>query len=439
GSGGGGGGGGKPLPCGCSAAGDARGALGDLAPVLLAFAALQWRRRSHGARRAGRHVVAAFVALVVVGALAGSAHAAGQFVSDTFNGRAYKVYIPSSYANQPMPLVLMLHGCTQDPDQFATGSQMNAVAETNGFIVVYPDQPSATQQLKCWQWWDPAHQKRGGGEPAELVGLVDHVAGKYAVDGARVFTAGLSAGAAMSVILGATYPDRFDAIVVAAGIEYGAASSAQTAGTVGYSGGPDPAQQGKLAAAAMGGVARPVRVLVFHGSSDGVVAPINGEQVVAQWRATDAALGIELPAAPDTTEPMTVTGGRNFTRTRWGSWIEKITVDGMGHAWSGGAVSASYTDPKGPDASALTWSFFSVAPDNPSGGGGGGGGGNGATSAMHGGCSMSPAAAVEGGVDGAAPAAAVLIGLGLYAARKRATRSSWTRSGGSSRSLPRLA
>ncbi|HWE28604.1 MAG TPA: PHB depolymerase family esterase, partial [Polyangia bacterium] len=117
------------------------------------------------------------LALLMIGP---RAFAAGQFIGDTFGGRAYKLYVPSSYAGQPLPLVLMLHGCTQDPDQFATGTNMNAVAEAHGFFALYPDEPASAQSLKCWQWFDPAHQKRGAGEPAALVALVDHVASQYA-------------------------------------------------------------------------------------------------------------------------------------------------------------------------------------------------------------------------------------------------------------------
>ena len=262
--------------------------------------------------------------------MAPRAFAAGQFVADSFGGRSYKLYIPSSYSGAPLPLVLMLHGCTQDPDQFSTGTQMNGVAEAHGFFALYPDEPSSAQALKCWQWFDPAHQQRGAGEPAALVALVDHVASQYAVDGAHTYAAGLSAGAAMSVVLGATYPDRFSAIVVAAGLEYAAATSLAGASTAQLDGGPDPAQQGMRAATAMSSGARPVRVLVFHGTSDAIVAPVNGDQVMAQWRATDAMLGASVPAAPDSTEMGQVSGGRSYTTTRWGDWLQKVAIDRHG-------------------------------------------------------------------------------------------------------------
>ena len=354
------------------------------------------------------------------------AFAAGQFVADSFGGRDYKLYVPSSYSGQPLPLVLMLHGCTQDPDQFATGTKMNDVAEAHGFFALYPDEPASAQALKCWQWFDPAHQMRGSGEPAELVALVDHVAEKYAVDGTRTYAAGLSAGAAMTVVLGATYPDRFSAIGVAAGLEYAAATSLASASTAQLDGGPDPAAQGKLAAMAMAGGARPVRVLVFHGTSDAIVAPVNGDQVATQWRDTDALLGAPVPMSADSTTMDTIPGGRSYTTTRWGQWVQKVAVDGMGHAWSGGDASGSYTDPEGPNASELAWQFFSVDTSGGGGGAGNGGGGGAGSGGGGGNPGMTPSMARGGcsvGGGGAAGASALWIAVGLLAARKRATSS----------------
>jgi len=404
---------------GCSTAGGWLERASSALPIAIVILAIALRRRRAAA------------ALVLL--LAGSrAHAAGQFASDSFGGRAYKLYVPSSYSGQPLPLVVMLHGCTQDPDQFASGTNMNAVAEAHGFFALYPDEPSSSQSLKCWQWFDPAHQQRGSGEPAAIVALVDHVASQYAVDGARTFAAGLSAGAAMSVVLGATYPDRFSAIAVSAGLEYAAATSLAGASTAQLDGGPDPAQQGKLAATAMSGVARPVRVLVVHGTSDGIVAPVNGDQVAAQWRDTDAALGANVPASADSTEMDSVLGGRSYTITRWGDWVQKVAVDGMGHAWSGGDVSGSYTDPKGPNASELAWQFFANGAVTGGAGGAGGGGSGGnpgsggdpGSAPMRGGCAFA-----AGGGTPSLWWLAVLL-----AASKRATPFAWTRSNGSPRS-----
>jgi len=421
--------GGTKVACGgCSAVGAA--AVEGGLPIVLAILVLACARRR---RRRGAVIVMLPIALVV---LAPRAFAAGQFVSDSFGGRAYKLYVPSSYAGAPTPLVLMLHGCTQDPDQFATGTKMNAVAEEHGFLALYPDEPSSAQALKCWQWFDPAQQKRGSGEPAELVALVDHVAGQYAVDGARTYAAGLSAGAAMSVILGATYPDRFSAIVVGAGLEYAAASSLAGASTAQLDGGPDPAVQAMAAATAMSGVARPVRVMVVQGTSDAVVAPVNGDQVAAQWRDTDAMLGAQVPAMADAMDNGMVVGGRAYVTTKWGEWVEKVAVDGMGHAWSGGDSAASYTDSSGPDASEMAWAFFAGAGGGTAGNGAGtgtggtgtgSGTGSGTDGAMRGGCE------VGGGGTGGMWIAVVLM------ACKRANASAWIPCSGSRSSSRRRA
>lgn len=293
------------------------------------------------------------------------------FVSDSYAGRNYRLYVPSSRsAGHALPLVLMLHGCTQDPAQFAAGTAMNALAESQGFFALYPEQPSSANGNKCWQWWLPAHQGRGSGEPASLANLVAHVASTYAVDPNRIYAAGLSAGAAMTVILGATYPDLFAAIAVGSGLEYRAATgSAIDAYNAMSGGGPSPAAQGRLAYAAMGAYRQLMPVIVFHGTSDSTVAPINGNQLASQWAKTNdlASDGVEdgnVTDTPDSAVSSTVSGGRRYTTYFYRDpksgevVIQKLLVDGMGHAWSGGSSAGSYTDPKGPDASALAWDFF---------------------------------------------------------------------------------
>lgn len=299
------------------------------------------------------------------------ARAESVFVSDSYAGRNYKLYVPSSYsAGHALPLVLMLHGCTQDPAGFATGTAMNTLAESQGFFALYPEQPSSANANKCWQWWLPAHQARGSGEPANLADLVHHIAGSYSVDSGRVYAAGLSSGAAMTVILGATYPDVFAAISVGSGLEYKAASgSTVDAYSAMSSGGPSPVTQGRLAYHAMGASPKTVPTLVFHGSSDTTVAPVNGNQILSQWAktndlASDGAEDGNITDTPDSTVSSTVSGGRKYTtysyrdRTTGTVVLQKILVDGMGHAWSGGSSAGTYTDPKGPDASALSWEFF---------------------------------------------------------------------------------
>ncbi|KML27661.1 poly(3-hydroxybutyrate) depolymerase [Priestia aryabhattai] len=314
-----------------------------------------------------------FMLFLSLGAVSSSA--AGSFTSKTYNGRTYKLYVPSSYqGGAALPLVVMLHGCTQDPDQFAAGTQMNALAETEKFFVLYPEQPSSANSNKCWNWFDTAHQSRGSGEPALIAGMVNQIKSSYSIDADQVFVGGLSAGAAMSVIMGATYPDIFAAISVGAGLEYKAATSVTGAYTAMSSGGPNPIQQGDLAYSAMGEHKRVVPVILFHGTADYTVAPINAHQILSQWaqtndRASDGLDNNNIDDTADQTLPGTVSGGRSYTHyiykdTAGKTVMEKYMIEGMGHAWSGGSTSGSYTDPKGPNATKLSWNFFKNHPKN---------------------------------------------------------------------------
>jgi len=208
----------------------------------------------------------------------------------------------------------------------------------------------------------PADQARGGGEPQLLADIVADIGHDYTVDPQRVFAAGLSAGAAMAVILGATYPDVFAAIGVHSGLEYEAATDETSALTASESGGPSPTTQGDLAFTAMGAQARSVPVIVFQGDDDAVVNVANGQQVVSQWDETDTrALATVGPAV----STMGSGGGKTFTLTTYAdgtagkSLLELYVVHGLGHAWSGGSSAGSYTDPDAPDATSLIWQFFS--------------------------------------------------------------------------------
>lgn len=292
--------------------------------------------------------------------------------SGSFGGYNYRLFVPSSYATgRAMPLVVMLHGCTQTPDQFAASTAMDALAESTGFLVAYPEQPTSANPIRCFRWFEPAHQSRGAGEPSIIAGMVGQISGRYTLDADRVFAAGFSAGAGLAVILGATYPDVFAAIVVGSGLEYKAATSASSSGGAMSGGGPNPVTQGDLAFRAMGSFSRVVPTLVFHGSSDGTVAPVNGGQVISQWaqtndRADDGNDNNSIDDRADATETLTAPGGRRYTHTtyldaRGGPLMEKYLVEGMGHAWSGG-TSGGFVDARGPNATAISWAFFAAHP-----------------------------------------------------------------------------
>ncbi|MEH7584881.1 PHB depolymerase family esterase [Priestia megaterium] len=322
-----------------------------------------------------RLFIAGMIFILFLSSGAVSSSAAGSFTSKIYNGRTYKLYVPSSYqGGAALPLVVMLHGCTQDPDQFAAGTQMNELAETEKFLVLYPEQPSSANSNKCWNWFDTAHQSRGSGEPALIAGMVNQIKSSYSIDADQVFVGGLSAGAAMSVIMGATYPDIFAAISVGAGLEYKAATNVTGAYTAMSSGGPNPIQQGDLAYSAMGDHKRVVPVILFHGTADYTVAPINAHQILSQWaqtndRASDGLDNNNIDDTADQTATGTVSGGRSYTQyiykdTAEKTVMEKYMIEGMGHAWSGGSTSGSYTDPKGPNATKLSWNFFKSHPKN---------------------------------------------------------------------------
>ncbi|HEU4963493.1 MAG TPA: PHB depolymerase family esterase [Bacilli bacterium] len=298
-------------------------------------------------------------------------HAAAGTFSEYYYGSNFwfKVYVPSSYqSGTSVPLMVMLHGCLQDPDDFAAGTRMNDLAEEKGFLVLYPEMNVYSNPNMCWNWFYDYNQHRASGEPAIIKGMVDQVKGAYAIDNNKVYVAGLSAGAAMATIMGATYPDVFHGVGVAAGVEYNAANTAGGGITAMSYGGPSPDSTGYDAYYEMGSNKRRMPVIVFHGTSDSAVAPINATQVVGQWAQTndyidDGSNNDSMNATADSTTSGTVTGGRSYThyvyKDQNGSGlIEYYKVSGMEHAWSGGSSNGSYTDPYGPDATRIMWNFF---------------------------------------------------------------------------------
>ena len=285
--------------------------------------------------------------------------------------RPYVVYTPTHYhVGIAVPLLVMLHGCTQTAEDFAAGTHMNQLAEQYGFIVVYPQQTHRENQNRCWNWFTPSHQTRDRGEPANIAGVVQSIVeqtSNWTIDPNRIYVAGISAGASMASILGATYPDLFAAIGVHSGVEYQVATNLPHALKAMRHGGPDPVLQGQRAHEAMGSFARRVPTIVFHGTRDATVSPINGDQTVQQWMQTNQLTSNGTYQAdfhrPDRTIDGQVPGGHAYTVFSWtdtnGEEIQVYwKVQGLGHAWSGGSPNGSYADPAGPHASLAMYQFF---------------------------------------------------------------------------------
>jgi poly(hydroxyalkanoate) depolymerase family esterase len=295
--------------------------------------------------------------------------------TDAGGRHSYFVYTPKSYqVASPTPLIVMLHGCTQTAEDFATGTSMNRLAEQYGFVVLYPQQSSLVNPRRCWNWFLPENQQRGSGEPARIVGMVNSLrreTNRWSIDPARMYVAGLSAGASMAVILGATYPDLFAAIGVHSGLAYRAATNVRSAFQAMRRGGPDPLQMGRAAYAAMGNCARTVPTMVFHGTNDLTVIAANGDQVAQQWMHTNHLASGQAYTAdfhrPTQATSGVVAKGYPYVVATWrasdGEEVQSYwKIGGMGHAWSGGNPAGSYTDPRGPDASVALYHFFMAHP-----------------------------------------------------------------------------
>ncbi|MDP1791304.1 MAG: PHB depolymerase family esterase [Methylibium sp.] len=269
----------------------------------------------------------------------------GQFIAGSHtnvNGsHEYKLFVPPVWHGQALPLVVMLHGCTQNPDDFAAGTGMNDAAREHGVFVLYPAQTQRANASRCWNWFKHNHQQRGRGEPALLAAMTRDVMARYDIDPQRVYVAGLSAGGAMAAILGDAYPDLFAAVGVHSGLPAGAATDLPSA----------------LAAMKSGANAPPkntaVPTLVFHGDADATVHPANGERAIAA-----RAGGV----TPESTRARS-DNGREYTRRRYRAEDGRVVAEhwaihGAGHAWSGGSARGSYTDARGPDATEEMLRFF---------------------------------------------------------------------------------
>ncbi|MDR7079779.1 poly(hydroxyalkanoate) depolymerase family esterase [Neobacillus niacini] len=312
----------------------------------------------------------------------------GEFLDFIYHDFKYKLYVPGEYnSDKESPLLVMLHGCGQNPDDFAAGTNMNTLAEKEKFLVLYPDMnhllnpldPAGYNPFGCWNWFLDKNQHRGKGHPKLIYGIINEVKSKYKIDSNKVYAAGLSAGGSLACILGVTYPDVFNGIGICSGLAYDAANvffltdpMAEEAKKSMEKGVHDPYACGNSAFQEMGEYKKKIRVVVFHGICDTTVHPINGQQVITQWAQTNFLVegGIGLADVTPALVKSDIINGNSYTQHVYNDGdgeplLELWMIDKMGHTWSGGRPNGSYTDPSGPNATEIIWDFFSKHQQQP--------------------------------------------------------------------------
>ncbi len=330
---------------------------------------------------------------MVLAAPAARAQTGSLMEGPSVGGYESLVYLPADHdATVAAPLVVALHGCKQDSRDIAAGTGLGALADRDGFVVLYPQTTRSYMRWflnpnRCWEWWTVENQAPDAGEPGVVVKMIEALKQSVKIDGSRVYVTGLSAGGAMSAILGSLYPEVFAATGVHSGLEFAAAEEevppqylwgiaywflgwTAEASAAMEAGGPDPDGRGQLAYDRQSGPHRVSPVIVVQGAADDKVAPLNADQVIAQFaQMNDLAddgdgANDSIDAEADVTEEIQAAPGHHaYTvhdyRDGTGEVVmRRVLVEGLAHAWSGGDPDGSYTDELGPEASRLMWDFF---------------------------------------------------------------------------------
>ena len=307
----------------------------------------------------------------MIDAPAAQVQAEGRFVDGVFSSdagtRRWRLWVPNGYSpSQRLPLLVLLHGCTQDPDDLARGTRVADHADRLSVLVLLPEQPASANIKKCWNWYDPKHQRRDAGEPALIAGATRQVMNEWSVDARRIYVAGISAGAAMASVMAIGYPDVFAAAGLHSGIPFAAASDVMQGVGAMANGAPDTERLARAAFDAMGARARSIPVIIVQGAADGVVRPVNATNTRDSWFAMNAlAAGDRTAATPIVRRTTAAAGGLAYTKECVGSAtadgtcaVVVVMIDGLGHAWSGGSSSGTFADERGPDATAEILSFL---------------------------------------------------------------------------------
>ena len=300
--------------------------------------------------------------------------ATGRFVDGTFTSdagtRRWRLWVPAGYDGRTrLPLVVLLHGCTQDPDDIARGTRVTEHADRLNVLVLLPEQPESANAKKCWNWYDASHQQRDAGEPSLIAGMTRKTLGDWAVDPDRIYVAGISAGAAMASVMAVAYPDLFAAAGLHSGIPYRAASNVMEGVAAMSRGASEPTKLASIAVADMGPRARAIPVIIVQGAGDAVVKPINADHTRDMWLAMNALASggssSESSRVKPSSEQRRDAGGLTAVescyrslRSTTGCDVTTLVVEGLGHAWSGGSKAGTFTDERGPDATHAILTFL---------------------------------------------------------------------------------